>query len=280
MVRMTRPVMRASSKGVFLHFDFSSLGSTSHGSSMLMTMTSAGAPLRKVPPVRPSSCAGRVDIARNSAGNSISPMYQAQTGGEHGLQSDSAGGGFRKRQAFVFDVLWIVIRHYHVDQAFGQSCDQCLAVVLGAQRWRYFEEGSVWTDVVLVEREMIDRGRRTHLMPGFAGAAQHLKRFRAGDRSRVIAATGERDQARVASQHYGFGCIRDSKQAKARAIFAFVHDTVADQIGILGVMYDQRIKVARVSQRAPHHLRINDAFVAVGEGTAPAAFSKPISVIS
>ena len=46
MVRSTRPCRRASSNGVFLHFDFSSVGSSTHGTSPSITITSAGAPLR------------------------------------------------------------------------------------------------------------------------------------------------------------------------------------------------------------------------------------------
>ena len=53
--------------------DFSSAGSRTHGTSMSMTMRSAGAPLRSVPPASPSSSAGRVDIARSKVISSSSP---------------------------------------------------------------------------------------------------------------------------------------------------------------------------------------------------------------
>ena len=59
MVRVTRPVKRASSKGVFLHFDRNLSGSTTQGVSVSMTMTSAGAPARSVPAFNPSNSAGR-----------------------------------------------------------------------------------------------------------------------------------------------------------------------------------------------------------------------------
>jgi len=46
------------------------------------------------------------------------------------------------------------------------------------------------------------------------------------------------------------------------------------------VVYDQRVEIAGVGQRPPHYLRIGHARVAIGEGPAPAALSRPISVIS
>src|SRR4030081_2022782 len=63
MVRTTRPCSLASSKGVFLHFDLSSAGSSTHGESMSTTMTSAGLPCRSVPPARPRISAGRLHMA-------------------------------------------------------------------------------------------------------------------------------------------------------------------------------------------------------------------------
>ena len=47
---------------------------------------------------------------------------------------------------------------------------------------------------------------------------------------------------------------------------AFVHHAFADQIGVFGVVHDQRVEIAGVGQRAAHHLRIGDAAVAIGEG--------------
>src|SRR5438045_9790058 len=55
MVRSTRPCSRASSNGVFLHFDFSSAGSSTHGASISTTITSAGLPGLSVPYCSPSN---------------------------------------------------------------------------------------------------------------------------------------------------------------------------------------------------------------------------------
>ena len=82
----------------------------------------------------------------------------------------------------------------------------------------------------------------------------------------MIASAGQRDEPHVALQHHRFGGLRNAEQAEPRGKFAFVHHAVADQIGILGVMNDQRVEIARVSQRAAHHLRVGDALCAIGEG--------------
>ena len=44
-----------------------------------------------------------------------------------------------------------------------------------------------------------------------------------------------------------------------RGELALVHDAFADQIGVFGVMHDQRVEIAGIGQRPPHHLRIGDA---------------------
>src|ERR1700719_1735237 len=62
MVRTTRPSSLASSNGVFLHFDLSSAGSSTQGTSGSSTITSAGLPCRKVPPGSPRMFAGALDI--------------------------------------------------------------------------------------------------------------------------------------------------------------------------------------------------------------------------
>ena len=82
----------------------------------------------------------------------------------------------------------------------------------------------------------------------------------------MIAPAGQRDEAHVALQHDGLGGVGNADQPEPRGEFALVHDAFADQIGILGVVHDQRVEIAGVGQRAAHHLRVGDAAVAVGEG--------------
>ena len=85
MVRTTRPVMRASSNGVFLHFDLSSAGSSTHGASASITMTSAGAPFLSVPPGKPSNSAGRVEVARSPQEQARGLMFRTEMGPDEGM---------------------------------------------------------------------------------------------------------------------------------------------------------------------------------------------------
>ena len=85
-------------------------------------------------------------------------------------------------------------------------------------------------------------------------------------RRRVVTASGQRHQPKVALEHDGLGRLRHADQAEARGELAFVHHAFADEIRILGVMHDQHVEVAGIDQRAPHHLGVGDAFRAVGEG--------------
>src|SRR5690606_22344029 len=73
MVRTARPCIRASSNGVLRHFDLSVSRSRIQGTSGSITTMSAMAPGCSVPPARPSSSAGRVEIALSSFMSAISP---------------------------------------------------------------------------------------------------------------------------------------------------------------------------------------------------------------
>ncbi len=90
----------------------------------------------------------------------------------------------------------------------------------------------------------------------------------------MVAPVGQRDEAHVALQHHGFGGIGNADQAEARGELAFVHDAFTDEIGIFGVVHDQRVEIARIGQRPAHHLRIGDASVAVGEGHRACRFQQ------
>ena len=76
---------------------------------------------------------------------------------QHRFQPDGAVGGIGEGQALGVDVLRIVRGDDDVDRAVGQRLDHRHAVVLGAQRRRQLEEGAVFADVVLVQRQMVDR---------------------------------------------------------------------------------------------------------------------------
>jgi hypothetical protein len=71
-----------------------------------------------------------------------------------------AVGGLGEGLALGVDVLRVVARHDDVDGAVGDRRDHGQPVVLGAQRRRQLEEGAVGADVVLVQRQVVDRPRR------------------------------------------------------------------------------------------------------------------------
>ncbi len=185
---------------------------------------------------------------------------------QHGLQADGAVGGLCERQALAFHVLRIVVGHHHVDQARRERRHQCIAVVLSAQRRAHLEEGPVRPDVDFVEGEVVDRGRGGDLLALLLGMRQHRQRLGAGERCGVITAVRERDEAHIALEHDGLGRGRHAGEAEPRRELALVHHAFADDVGILGVVDDERVEIAGVGQRPSHHLGVGHAFCAIGEG--------------
>ena len=55
-------------------------------------------------------------------------------------------------------------------------------------------------------------------------------------------------------------------EPEPRGELALVHDAVADEVGLLDMLHQQRAEIARIGQRAPHHLRVATACSAVREG--------------
>ena len=91
----------------------------------------------------------------------------------------------------------------------------------------------------------------------------------------MIAPAGQRHEAHVALQHDRFGGVGNADEAEPCGEFALVHHAFADQVGVLGVVHDQRVEIAGIGQRAPHHLRVGDASVAVGEGDRAGGLQQP-----
>ena len=107
-------------------------------------------------------------------------MDETQTGGEHRFKADRARRRFGKWQPLGFDVLRIVIRHDHVDEAGAHRFDERFAVVLRAQWRRHLQECAVGPDVDFIERDVIDRGRSGDIQSRILCAAQDFQRLRAG----------------------------------------------------------------------------------------------------
>ena len=82
----------------------------------------------------------------------------------------------------------------------------------------------------------------------------------------MVARLRQCDEAQVALEHDGLGRLRHADQAEPGGELALVHHALADEVGVLGVVGDQRIEIARIGERAAHHPRIGDALCAVGEG--------------
>ena len=81
----------------------------------------------------------------------------------------------------------------------------------------------------------------------------------------MVAAFGEGDEPHVALEHDGLGGLRRADQPEARGELALVHHALAGEVRVLGVVHDQRVEIAGVGERTPHHLGVGDAARAVGE---------------
>ena len=192
-------------------------------------------------------------------------MDEAQGGREQGLEPDGAVRRLGEGQPLVLHILWIVVRDDHVDGAVGQRLDHRLPVVLVAQRRRELQEGAVIADVVLVERQVVDGDAAGDRQPLRLRGAHDLGRIGAGDHGRVVAPAGEAHEADVALQHHRLGLARDAGQPEPRGELALVHHALADEVGILHMVDDQRVEIAGVGQRAAHDLRIGDRARAIRE---------------
>ena len=121
-------------------------------------MRSAGAPRSSRPAGRPRISAGRVDIARKQLRQRYQlRMNQPQRRRQHRLEPDRAVLGFGERQSLGLDVLRIVVGHDDVDGAVASAATIACRSSSCAQRRRELEERAVIADVVLVEREIVDR---------------------------------------------------------------------------------------------------------------------------
>ncbi len=59
---------------------------------------------------------------------------------------------------------------------------------------------------------------------------------------------------------------RHPHEAETRGEFALVHHAFADQIGVFGMVHDERVEIARIGEGAAHHLGVGHAPGAVREG--------------
>ena len=91
----------------------------------------------------------------------------------------------------------------------------------------------------------------------------------------MVAPAGQAHEAHVALEHDGLGLARDAVQAEPRGQLALVHDAVADEVRVLDVVDDERAEIARIGERAAHHLRVGDGARAVREGDRAGLAQEP-----
>ena len=121
-------------------------------------MRSAGAPLCEAA-LRQAHDVGRPagHGAQQHGQRDLAGMDEPQPRRQHGLHADSPVRRFRKGLALRLHVLRIVVGDDDVDHALRQRLHHREPVLLVAQRRRELEEGAVVADVVLVQRQRVDR---------------------------------------------------------------------------------------------------------------------------
>ena len=95
--------------------------------------------------------------------------------------------------------------------------------------------------------------------PGALGGADDVERGGAGDLRGVVAPAGEAGEPDVALDHGDLGLARDAGEPEPRRHLALVHDAVADEVGVGGMLHDQRIEVAAIGQRPAHDRGVHHA---------------------
>ena len=81
----------------------------------------------------------------------------------------------------------------------------------------------------------------------------------------MVAPAGEAGQPYVALDHGDLGLARDAGKPQPCRHLAFVHDAMADQVGVGGVLHDQRAEVAAIGQRPAHDRGVHHRAATVGE---------------
>jgi len=81
----------------------------------------------------------------------------------------------------------------------------------------------------------------------------------------VVARSRQCDEAQIAIKHDRLGFARNTGEPEARGKLALVHHPFAHEFTILRCMHDQRVEIARVSQRTPQDLRARNRARPIGE---------------
>ena len=137
-----------------------------------------------------------------------------------------------------------------------QRLDHRQPVVFGAQRRRELEEGAVLADVVLVERQIVDRDAGGDVGAVGFGARDRLGRMRGRDLGGVIAAAGQPRERQVALERDGLGFARNAGEAEPAGEKALVHDAAGAEVAFSRLMRDDGAEVARIGHGPAQHQRV------------------------
>jgi len=117
-----------------------------------------------------------------------------------------------------------------VDGAVGDRLDHCHTVVFGPQRRRQLEEGAVLTDVILVERQMVDRNAAGDLGATTARHTDRFRRFGHGDLGGVELGTGQPGDPEIPFERDDLGLLRHAGQAEPAGEQTGIHHAVSKVI--------------------------------------------------
>ncbi len=114
-------------------------------------------------------------------------------------------------------------RHDDIDVACRQPAHHGDPILLRAQGRAHLEERPVGADVILVEREVIDRHPTGDGQLALLGLPDHLQALSAAQGGGVIAPAGNLDQPYIALHDDGFGSLVHARQTDAGCHLARVH---------------------------------------------------------
>ena len=84
--------------------------------------------------------------------------------------------------------------------------------------------------------------------------------------SRVVARARHLDQPQIAFDYNHLGDCGNTRKAEPGRHLTLIHLTVHRQSRFFRMLHDQQVECRRVGEGAPHHQRVGDRPVGIGEG--------------
>ena len=135
-----------------------------------------------------------------------------------------------------------------VDGTRLQAFDHSLPVVLGAKRWRELEEGAVGRDVVLVEREVVDRHAGGDAAAAAPGGGDEFDGSARRDLRGVVPDAGEGGELQVAGERDRLGLDRNALESGDGRQRPLVHHAFADEAVVGDMVDDRQVEIGRVGE--------------------------------